>query len=58
MADIKNLELTKDPLTNIGIMLPMLNERSREAVSYLMYGCYLGESIAKDSQRDKQLQEA
>lgn len=58
MADIKNLELTKDPLTNIGLMIPMLNERSREAVSYLMYGCYLGECIAKDSQRDKQLQEA
>lgn len=58
MSDIKNLELTKDPLTNIGLMLPMLNERSREAVSYLMYGCCLGESIAKDRQRDKQLQEA
>lgn len=58
MSDIRNLELTKDPLTNIGLMIPMLNERSREAVSYLMYGCYLGESIAKDSQRDKQLQEA
>lgn len=58
MANIKNLDLTKDPLTNIGLMLPMLNERSREAVSYLMYGCCMGESIVKDSQRDKQLQEA
>lgn len=58
MSDIKNLELTKDPLTNIGLMLPMLNERSREAVSYLMYGCCLVESIAKDRQIDKQLQEA
>lgn len=58
MADIKNLELTKDPLTNIGIMVPMLNDRAREAVSYFMYGCCVGESIAKDSQRDKQLQEA
>lgn len=56
MADIKNLELTKDPLTNIGLMLPMLNERSREAVSYLMYGCCLGESIAKDKQKENQLQ--
>lgn len=58
MEDIRNLELTKDPLTNISLMIPMLNERSREAISYLMYGCYLGESIAKDSQKDKQLQEA
>lgn len=57
MADIKNLELTKDPLTNINLMVPLLNDRSREAVSYLMYGCYLGEAIAKDGQKDKQLQE-
>lgn len=49
MPDIKNLELTKDPLTNISIMVPMLNERAREAVSYFMYGCCVGESIAKNS---------
>lgn len=58
MADISNLELTKDPLTNIRIMVPMLNDRSREAVSYFMYGCYVGESIAKDTQREEHLQEA
>lgn len=48
MADIKKLglELTEDPLTNIEMMVPMLNDRSREAVSYLMFGCYLGESMA------------
>lgn len=55
MADIKNLEMTKDPLTNINIIFPLLNERSKEAVSHLMFGCYLGESIAKDSQRDNHL---
>lgn len=55
MADIKKLELTKDPLTNINIIFPMLNERSKEAVSHLMFGCYLGESIAKHSQRDDRL---
>lgn len=58
MADIKNLELTKDPLTNISIMVPMLNDRTREAVSYFMYGCYVGESITKDTQRDNRPQEA
>lgn len=58
MADVKNLELTKDPLTNISIMVPMLNDRAREAVSYFIYGCCVGESIAKDNQIDKQLQEA
>ena len=58
MANLKELELTEDPLTNISIMVPMLNDRAREAVSYFMYGCCVGESIAKDSQRDKQLQDA
>lgn len=53
MADIKNLELTKDPLTNIKMMIPMLDERSREAVSYLMFGCYLGEAICKDKNENE-----
>lgn len=55
MSNLKELELTKDPLANINIIFPLLNERSKEAVSHLMFGCYLGESIAKDSQRDNQL---
>lgn len=57
----KNIELTKDPLTNIRIMVPMLNDRAREAVSYFMYGCCVGESIAKgekSANSAKQLQEA
>lgn len=58
MADIRNLKLTKDPLTNISIMVPMLDDRAREAVSCFMYGCCVGGSIAKDDQQDKQLQEA
>lgn len=63
MADIKNIELTKDPLTNINIMVPMLNDRSREAVSYFMYGCYVGESLSQGSHKEivdmsKQMQEA
>lgn len=58
MANLKELELTKDPLTNISIMVPMLNDRAREAVSYFMYGCCVGESIAKDNKKEKQLQEA
>lgn len=53
MADIKNLELTKDPLTNICLMVPMLDDRACEAVSYLMYGCFLGQSIAEKN--DEQL---
>lgn len=53
MENLKELELTKDPLTNISIMVPMLNDRAREAVSYFMYGCFVGESIAKDKQSQK-----
>lgn len=58
MANLKDLELTKDPLTNISIMVPMLNDRAREAVSYFMYGCCVGESIAKEDHSEKKLQEA
>lgn len=58
MADVKNMDLTKDPLTNINIIFPMLNEKSREAVSHMMLGFYLNESIAKESQKKNQLQGA
>lgn len=53
----RNIELTDDPLTNIHIMIPMLNDRAREAVSYLMYGCFIGEEIAEGKNK-KELQEA
>ena len=45
----KEIRLTDDPLTNIHIMVPMLNDRAREAVSYLMYGCCLGEELSNKS---------
>lgn len=47
MGDIKSIKLTQDPLTNINLMVPMLNDRTREAVSYFIYGCCVGESISK-----------
>lgn len=49
MPDIKKLKLTKDPLTNINLMVPLLNDQARKAVSYFMYGCCVGESIATDN---------
>ncbi len=30
----RNIQLTDDPLTNIHIMIPLLDEKSREAMSY------------------------
>lgn len=46
MSEKKKLKLTDDPLTNIYLMIPMLDDRAREAVSCLIYGCYLGEELA------------
>lgn len=57
----KNIKLTNDSLTNIHIMIPMLNDRAREAISYLMYGCFIGEEVAESKKKDhinkKELQE-
>lgn len=44
---IMEIQLTEDPLTNIYIMVPLLNDKAREAISYLMYGCCLGEELSK-----------
>ncbi len=41
-----NIQLTDDPMTNIRIMVPLINDEARKAISYLMYGCYLGEAMA------------
>lgn len=43
---VKNIELIKDLLTNISIIVFMLNGRAREAVFYFMCGCCVGESVA------------
>lgn len=53
MANVKDLELTKDPLTNIIRMIPLLNDESRKAVSYFMYGYCLGEAVADNSQKNQ-----
>jgi len=42
MAKKINIALTDDPLINIHSMIPILNDKEREAISYLMYGYYLG----------------
>jgi hypothetical protein len=52
MTEQMNIKLTDDPLTNIGIMVTLLNDNAREAISYLMYGCYLGEVLA-DRKKEK-----
>ena len=48
-----NIQLTDDALTNIYMMTPLLNDRQRDAMSYLMYGCYIGEELALAKQEIK-----
>lgn len=48
----KYIELTNDPLTNIYIMIPLLDDEARKAVSYLMYGCYLGMELKERKTSD------
>lgn len=55
MSEKKKIELTDDSLTNIRIMIPMLDESAREVISYLMYGCYLGEELA--SRKNKKVED-
>lgn len=44
----RNIQLTNDAMTNIKIMIPMLNEEQRKAVSYVMFGCFIGEEISEN----------
>lgn len=51
----KNIRLTNDPLTNIHIMVSMLDDRARERFSDMMFGSFIGEEIAE--KKKKELQE-
>ena len=42
MEDIKSIKLTEDPLTNIHIMAPYLNNEGQSAVFGLMFGLIMG----------------
>lgn len=51
----RGIQLTDDPLTNIHIMVPLLNDKAREAMSHLMYGCFLGEELAVSKEDGKEM---
>lgn len=55
MDDINRLKLTDDPLTNIHIMIPLLDSEARKAVSYLLYGYFIGEQLGKTNGSSKDL---
>lgn len=50
----RNIKLTDDPLTNITLMIPMLDEKGRESISHLMYGYCLGKSENKEVEKAKE----
>lgn len=52
MKEDKNIKLTDDPLTNIKIMTPYLDEKGRLAVSSMMIGWIWGQETEK-SESDK-----
>jgi len=49
----KTIKLTDDPLINIHLMIPLLDEEARKAISYFMYGY-----ILRDEQADKEVKQA
>lgn len=51
MLEVKEIKLTNDPLTNIQIMTPYLDEKGRAAVSGLMFGMVLKECMEEKSQK-------
>lgn len=55
MKKAKNtqINLTNDSLTNIHIMTPLLDDKGREAIGLIMYGCYIGEELARKKEEIK-----
>lgn len=51
---VKGVQLTEDPLTNIHIMVPLLDEEGRKAIANMMFGYCLGETLKKDSNDKKE----
>lgn len=50
----KKIQLTDDPMVNIRIMIPLLDEEGRKAISNMMFGYYLSESMKnKKEESDK-----
>lgn len=54
MIDAKNIKLTDDPLTNIRIMTPYLDDNGRAAVSGLMFGMVLEKITRERDDKEKE----
>lgn len=54
MKEIKNINFTDDPLKNIYIMIPLLDDEARKTISHLMYGYYLGKESGNKKKKEMQ----
>lgn len=54
MGEKRKINLTDDPMTNIRIMVPMLNDDQRRAISHVMFGCFIGEEISEARKNNKE----
>lgn len=50
---MEGIKLTNDPLTNIKIMTPYLDEAGRAAASALMFGIELGKNMTGSRSKEK-----
>lgn len=53
---MEKLKLTNDPTRNIRMMLPLLDNETKEKISYMMFGSYLMMPVEKewDSSKEKE----
>lgn len=49
----KNIKLTDNPLTNIKMMVPLLDEEGRKAFAFMMYGYNICNSSLAKQESDK-----
>lgn len=54
----KNIQLTDNPLTNIKMMVPMLDEEGRKAFAFMMYGYNMCNSSLVQQELDKKKEKA
>lgn len=57
MEKVKDIQLTNDPLTNIKIMTPYLNEKHRMAVGGMMFGMFLAEHLDRKENKENKEKE-
>lgn len=47
----KSINLSDDPLTNIHIMVPLMNDEQKKVISYVMFGFFLGAEVFEKKEK-------